>query len=159
MATEIGVLAIRRSVHIAAPPERVWQEFTTPERFRAWFGGRIDLGDGRTGHEVTRFEPGLGGYVETDAGEWNHERLVFGGRIVAWDPPRELTFENDWRGHGWAASPLFTFRLTPALGGTLVELFSHGFERVGPSGRDDVLGFENGWTARHLARLREIVES
>jgi uncharacterized protein YndB with AHSA1/START domain len=158
MATVIGVLSVRRSIFIRASLERVWEEFTSFERMKAWFGNEHMLRDGRRGHRLTRYEPGPGGYFETDAGQHKDgERLVFGGRIVVWDPPRELTFENDWYGHGWAAPPLFTIRLTPALEGTVVEIFSHGFERVGPTGADDQLGFENGWTTRQLEALREIV--
>jgi uncharacterized protein YndB with AHSA1/START domain len=148
VAVPISYLFLRRSIFIAAPVERTWQEFETFERLKAWFG---------TGHELTRFEPGPGGWLETDAGEWDGERLVFGGRIIDWDPPHGFTFENDWSGHGWAAPPLFTFQLSAVPGGTVVELLSHGFERVGPSGPDDLLGFENGWTMRQLEALRAIV--
>ena len=123
MPTEIGILSVRRSIYIAAPPERVWEEFTTFDRMNAWFGDGVDLGDGRKGHKLTRYEPGPGGFLETDAGfiGGHGEPLVFGGPIVAWDPPRELTVENDWYGHGWAAPPYLTFRLTPALDGTVVS--------------------------------------
>ncbi|HEV8574698.1 MAG TPA: SRPBCC domain-containing protein [Dehalococcoidia bacterium] len=150
MGTEIGTLAVRRSIHINAASERVWQEFESFERMRAWFG---------TGHTLTKYEPRVGGTVETDAGEWEGERLLFGGRITVFDPPREVTWENDWYGHGWAAPPLMTIRLTPALGGTLVELFSHALERTGPNAARDHAGFEAGWTMRQLEALRELVEA
>jgi uncharacterized protein YndB with AHSA1/START domain len=149
MGTEIGTLAIRRSIHINAPPERVWQELESLERMRAWFG---------TGHTLTKYEPRVGGMVETDAGEWNGERLVFGGPITVFDPPREVTWEGDWYGHGWEAPALMTIRLTPALGGTLVELFSHAFERTGPNAAQEHAGFEGGWGMWHLEALRKIVE-
>lgn len=157
MATEIGILSVRRSAFIAASPERVWREFTSFDRMQRWYGNGKPLGDGRLSHVLTRYEPGEGGFVETDAGELDGERLVFGGRIVQWDPPHELTFENNWYGHGWTSPPLITLRLTAALGGTVVELFSHGFERVGPTGPEDQIGFEKGWTARQLEWLRAAV--
>ena len=47
MATEIGPLAVRRSIWIDAPPERVWHEFEDFERMRRWFG---------TGHTLIRYE-------------------------------------------------------------------------------------------------------
>jgi hypothetical protein len=75
------------------------------------------------------------------------------------DPPRELTFEQDWIGHGWAAPSLITFRLTPALGGTLVELLHHGFDRLGPGSVDDHRGFENGWGMLQLEALLRRVRS
>lgn len=53
MGTNIGPLAVRRSIWIAATPERVWHEFESFERMQAWFG---------TGHSLTAYEPRLGGY-------------------------------------------------------------------------------------------------
>ncbi len=151
MATSIGPLNVRRSILIHAPPERVWQEFESLERMQAWFG---------TGHSLTKYEPRVGGWVETDAGHHtDNERLLFAGRVTVFDAPRELTFEQDWLGHGWTAPPLITIRLTPELGGTLVELFHHGFERVGGDAGENHRGFEGGWTIRQLEALREIVEA
>lgn len=150
MATQVGILAVRRSIWIQATPERVWQEFETFERMKAWFG---------TGHELTRYEPGPGGWVETNAGEYNGEALLFGGKVLVWDPPNELTFENDWYGRGWMAPSLMTFRLTAESGGTVVELFHHGFERTGEALTETLNGFENGWDLRHLNRLRQIVDA
>lgn len=89
MGADIGPLAVRRSIWINATPERVWQEFESYERMKAWFG---------TGHELVTYEPRVGGWVETYAGPASEEHpwpLRFGGRIVVLDPPRELTFEND----------------------------------------------------------------
>ena len=149
MASEIGLLVVRRSILIGAPPERVWQEFESFEKMRAWFG---------TGHELVRYEPKVGGWVETNAGEPEGEALRFVGRVTTFDPPRELTFEQDWVGHGWAAPPLITIRLTPSHGGTVVELFHHGFERVGGDAGENHRGFEGGWTVRQLEALRQIVE-
>lgn len=149
MATAIGPASVRRSIWIDATPERVWQEFESFDRMRAWFG---------TGHQLTAYEPRAGGYVETDAGEWNGEALKFGGKILVFDPPRELTFENDWFGHGWKAPSLMTFRLTPVAGGTVVELFHHGFEATGEPLSATLNGFEAGWTMRQVEALRALVE-
>ena len=150
MTTEIGLLAVRRCILIKAPPERVWQELESFERMKRWFG---------TGHTLVAYEPKVGGRVETDAGQHGDgETLRFAGRVVVYDPPRELTFEQDWLGHGWTAPPLVTIRLTSTHGGTLVELFHHGFERVGGEPGEQHRGFEGGWTIRQLEALREIVE-
>ena len=145
MATEISPLSVRRGVLIKATPERIWQEFETFERMRSWYG---------TGHTLTKFEPRVGGEVETHAGD-----LVFVGRVVAFDPPRELTFEQDWVGRGWKAPALITIRLSPMSGGTLVELFHHGFERTGEDPAQQQRGFEGGWTARQLEALAQLVEA
>lgn len=153
MPTTISPLAVRRSTWIRASPERVWQEFESFERMRAWFG---------RGHSLTAYEPRLGGYVETDAaaGDGSGDgSLRFGGRIVVFDPPREVTWENDWFGHGWKQPSLMTFRLAPFMDGTIVELFHHRFEGTGESPSENLNGFEAGWDTRHLEALRAIVEA
>jgi uncharacterized protein YndB with AHSA1/START domain len=146
VATEISLLAMRRSIMIKASPERVWQEFESLERMQHWFG---------TGHTLVQYEPRVGGWVETDAGG---DEYRFRGRVTVFDPPRELTFEADWIGHGWTSPPKITLRLTPVAGGTIVELFHHGFEpNEDPAG--DHRGFEGGWTMRQLEALRELAEA
>jgi uncharacterized protein YndB with AHSA1/START domain len=154
MATPIGPMAVRRSIWIKASPERVWQEFTSFERMKAWYGLR---------HELVKYEPGVGGWVESDAGgtpegEGSSESLRFAGKIIVFDEGRELTFESDWLGRGWAGPALITFRLTPHDGGTLVELFHHGFEATGPDAAELQRGFEGGWTTAQLEGLRQLVE-
>jgi uncharacterized protein YndB with AHSA1/START domain len=148
MATEIGPLCVRRSIWIDAVAERVWEEFGSLERMQRWFG---------TGHSLVRYEPRVGADVETDAGQLDGDALRFVGRVVVFDPPRELTFEQDWIGHGWKAAPLVTIRLTPLDGGTLVELFHHGFEALGADAAENHRGFEGGWTMRQLDALHELI--
>jgi uncharacterized protein YndB with AHSA1/START domain len=141
MGTEIGPFAVRRSIWIDAPPENVWQEFESFELMADWYG---------TGHALVKYEPEVGGWVETDAGG---EGLRFAGRVTVFDPGRELTFEQQWLDHDWTAPSLITLRLTPVRGGTLVELFHHGFERVGGDPGELLRGFENGWTLLQLEAL------
>ena len=158
MGIEIGILAVRRSVLINAPPERVWQEFGTLERMQAWFGYTWEDG-GRRGHTLLKYEPRLGGMVELEVMVHGKERRRFGGPIVVFEPARELTFEDAWiPNEDWEAPTYITIRLTPALGGTLVELFHHAFERTGEGAAEEHLGHEMGWTAYHLEALRRIVE-
>jgi uncharacterized protein YndB with AHSA1/START domain len=146
MVTQIGALHVRRSTWIDAKPERVWEEFESLESMRAWYG---------TGHTLVTYGPLVGATVETDAGG---EGLRFVGKVVVFDPPHELTFEQDWVGHGWPAPALITIRLTPSGSGTLVELFHHGFERFGALAAENHRGFEGGWTNRQMEALRERVE-
>jgi uncharacterized protein YndB with AHSA1/START domain len=144
-------------VLIDASPERVWQEFESLERMRAWFGVAWESG-GRRGHTLLKYEPRLGGAVELSVVHDGEDKR-FGGRIVVFEPARELTFEDDWiPNQGWLAPAYITIRLRPALGGTLVELFHHTIERTGPGAADQHLGFEMGWTAHHLEALKGIVE-
>jgi uncharacterized protein YndB with AHSA1/START domain len=148
MATEIGPLAVRRSIWIDATPSRVWEEFVDLERMRRWFG---------TGHTLVQYEARVGASVEVDAGDHEGEPARFLGTVLVVDPPHELTFEQDWVGHGWKAPPLITFRLTPVDGGTLVEILHHGFEALGADAAENHRGFENGWTMNQLNALHEVV--
>jgi uncharacterized protein YndB with AHSA1/START domain len=150
MGTEIGRLAVRRSIWIDAKPERVWEEFESLERMRLWFG---------TGHILVAYEPRVGALVETDPSAVQGEPLRFAGRVTVYDPPRELTFEQDWLGHGWPSPTLITLFLTPVSGGTLVELFHHGFERLGSEAAENHRGFEGGWGMGQMEALRQRVEA
>ena len=151
VATKIGLLAVRRSILIDAPPERVWQEFESLERMRLWFG---------TGHTLIRYEPRAGADVELSI-EHEGRTLYYGGQITAFDAPNELTFESLFRPNedGWDAPTLITIRLTAALSGTIVELFHHSIERIGAGAAENHRGFESGWTTLQLEALREIVEA
>lgn len=149
MSTEIGALNVRRNIWIDAKPDRVWEEFESFERMRLWFG---------TGHELVAFEPRVGGHVETDPSGVQGQPLRFAGKVTVFDPPHELTFEQEWIGQGWLAPSLITLRLTEHDGGTIVELFHHGFERLGGDTAANHRGFEDGWGLQQLEALRVRVE-
>jgi uncharacterized protein YndB with AHSA1/START domain len=149
MGITIGVLNVRRSILIQAAPERVWQEFESFERIAAWFG---------RGHELHRFEPKLGGQVEMSV-EIGGERQAYGGPVIVFECERELSFESNWHAasRAWPVSTFFTFRLTPVYDATMVEIFHHGFERLGADAADSLQGYEEGWDVKHLTALRAIV--
>jgi len=56
-------------------------------------------------------------------------------------------------------STLWTIRLTPLYDGTHVEIFHHGFERLGTEAAYNLECFEEGWDIKHLKALRSIVEA
>jgi len=139
---------VRRSVHIDALPGRVWQEFETFERLQGW----LDLG-----HTLHKLEPSVGGQVELSV-DIQGERQFFGGRVLTYDPGRELTLSSQWQSDSaWSMPTLWTIRLTPLYDGTLVELFHHGFERLGSSAGDELQSYEEGWDVKHLKALRAII--
>ena len=74
-------------------------------------------------------------------GEEHH----FVGEVLVFEPPRELTFEQFWVGSDWQAPTKVTILLTEVDGGgTLVELFHHGYELLG--------GDAGGGTPRRVRR-------
>src|SRR5262249_47908562 len=92
---EESVLTVRRSIHIRATPERVWEEFSSFSRMNAWWGHRI--GDPRAGTSqgqwLDAYEPRVGGRIQM-AVDWDGARVSYGGEIRMFEPPTELRFEN-----------------------------------------------------------------
>ncbi len=148
MGIEISALHVRRSSLIQATPARVWQEFTSLDRFAAWFG---------RGHQLEAYEPELGGRVLLSV-EIDGAKRPFGGPILVFEPPRELTFSNNWESDGWSVPTLITLRLTSLYDACHVELFHHGFERLGSDAGAELQAYEAGWHSRHLEALKAIVE-
>ncbi len=156
-----SVLKVRRSIHIAAPPDRVWQEFGSKARMDGWWGKVVGhpTGGQPNGQHLKVYEPKLGGRIEMEV-DMGGKPAGYGGVIKAFDAGREFTFENDWIPNtGWAKPTYMTVRLTPALGGTLVELFHHGFERTGGDVAAEHAGYEQGWGMLQLSGLKAAVEA
>ena len=149
MGIEIGPLHIRRSGFVDADPARVWAECATQARLAAWFG---------RGHTLEHFEPRVGSDVRLSV-EIDGQVERFGGRLLVFEPEREITYESNWEGEdAWPATTFHTLRLTPAYSGTLVEIFHHGFERLGPDAGGALEDYEAGWSNHRLVALREIIE-
>ena len=156
-----SVLFVRRSIHIKAEPDRIWKEFASIDRMKRWWGAIV--GDPQAGQSkgqyLDTYEPKRGGKILMSV-NWDGARVSYGGTIKTFEPANELTFENDWiPNRGWAAPTLITLKLRPALGGTLVELFHHGFERTGAAASADHAGYEEGWGMVQLAALKRLVET
>ena len=148
MGIEIGALHVRRSTFIAATPARVWREFESFERLEAWFG---------QGHRLEVYEPGPEGRVWLSV-EIDGEKRRFGGPVLVFEPGRELSFSNNWESEGWPVPTLLTLRLAPLYDGCQVELFHHGFERLGEEAGAQLEAYESGWHTRHLETLRARIE-
>lgn len=157
---EDSPLRVRRSILIDAKPERVWDAFASPERMGKWWGmlaGEPKAGTSQ-GQWLDAYEPRQGGTIRMSV-MFDGERASYGGTIVAFAPAREFSFENDWiPNRGWKAPTYVTLRLTPALSGTLVELFHHGFERTGGDVAAEHAGYEVGWGMTQLNALKALVE-
>jgi uncharacterized protein YndB with AHSA1/START domain len=150
MGISIGHYHVRRAIQINALPQQVWHEFHDIRRMSAWFG---------QGHNLESFDPGVGSHVELSVEMQDGELHGFGGEIVVFDEAKELTFLNNWFGQGaWEVPTMITIRLSESYGGTLVELFHHGFERLGSKGADQYQQYESAWDTRHLVALKKIAE-
>ena len=80
--------------------------------------------------------------------------------MIAFEPEHEISFTSQWQGElAWAVPTLWTIRLTQVCEGTQVEIFHHGFERLGAQAADALEDYEAGWDTRHLRALRKRVES
>ena len=135
----IGPLHFRRSTLMQATPADVWAQFASFARIKQWFG---------FGHVLHTLEPVAGGSVdisiENDTAEDNiDDRIQFIGSAVVADAESELTFST-----GKMPATLWTFRVTPAFEGTIVEFFQHGCERAGRDAADRLEQTERGWDMR-----------
>lgn len=161
LTPEQSIFTVRRSIHVNANPERVWQEFSSFDRMNAWWGlvtGEPQAGTSK-GQWLEVFEPQADGRIRM-AVNWDGSRVAYGGQIKRFDRGRELTFENDWiPNRGWRVPTLITIRLKPAAGGTMVELFHYGFELIGGDPGGTHAGYEAGWGMTQLAELKRIVEA
>ena len=150
MGATIGSMHVRRSAFVQATPERVWEEFASFERLRQWFG---------IGHTLHAYEPKLAATVDLSV-EIDGTPRHYGGVITVFEPVREVSFDCNWheRSLAWSLPTVWTLRLSASYDGTMVEIFHHGFERLGEAGGTELECYEEGWDNKHLKALRTIIE-
>ena len=144
-----GTLYVRRAALIEARADLIWNAFESADRMRTWFGH---------GHTLDRYEPQLGGAVELSVtlDDGVHR---FGGAITHLEPSHRLTFRDNWFDHlAWPAPTFISFVLHAQSAATLVELYHHGFEVLGDIASTECLAYEQGWDAKHLQRLKTLIE-
>jgi DNA-binding transcriptional ArsR family regulator/uncharacterized protein YndB with AHSA1/START domain len=151
---------VRRSVTVAAAPERAFAVFT--ERFGEWWPLELhsiavdDPEPGREGEVPAgaAIEPGEGGRV--------YERLADGtelgwGHVTTWDPPNRLVLSwNPSRADRPHTEIEITF--TAEGDGTRVDLEHRGWERLGPRGAQVREGYASGWVGT-LDRFASLIET
>jgi FkbM family methyltransferase len=114
-------------VHLAAPPEVVWELLTVPERTCEWWGISAEL------------DPSPGGAIRVTLGDG----AVIAGRYFALDRPRRLVFRFGWEPTGAPdvapESSIVDLLLEPRNGGTTLRLRHHGLpdNETGPQHRED----------------------
>jgi uncharacterized protein YndB with AHSA1/START domain len=134
---------IEKSIHIAAPVERVWRALTDHGEFGEWFRVKLDgpfaVGELSSGH-ITY--PG-------------YEHLKWEARVVAMEAPSLFAFT--W--HPYAVDPdrdysdepptRVEFRLEAAGRGTRLTVTESGFDSIPAERRDEALRMnEGGWAAQ-----------
>ena len=137
-------LTVRRVIE--APPERVYEAWTTPARLQAWYGlddswttpaAEVDLRVGGR-YRITLVPPSGPSFDET-------------GEYLEVDPPRRLVYTCE--STGWAGRQTVTVDFLPHADGTEVVVVESGY----PSAelRDQHAG---GW-GRFVERLARLVEA
>jgi uncharacterized protein YndB with AHSA1/START domain len=135
------IAPIRKTVSVAASPERVFALFTG--HMGAWWPKGMTIG-ASPAVEVL-IEPHAGGrWFERseDKAETNW------GRVLDWDPPRRLLLA--WQIDAtWAFDPSFETELeltfTPEAGGTRVDMEHRNLERFGDSAAKMAEMLGGGW--------------
>ena len=63
-----GILVVRRSIHIAAPPEQILNEFASFDRMKRWWGVVLAAPRAGTpnGQRLLTYDPRLGGRIEME---------------------------------------------------------------------------------------------
>lgn len=137
---------VRKSIHVAAAPERAFRVFT--EQIGRWWplvGHHI----GKAAAATCVVEPFVGG-------RW-YERGVDGsecewGAVLAWEPPRRLVLAWQISAEWQYDRELVTeveVRFVPDEGGTRVELEHRHLDRFGPKVGDvrGAIDSPGGWSA------------
>jgi len=112
--------AVLAEVHIAAPPQRVFEALTDPFQIVRWWG--------ETGkYRHTRVESDLkpGGAWRGEGHDANGEKFHVEGEYVEVDPPRLLVYT--WTASWENFKTTVRFDLKAVDGGTLVNLRHSGF--------------------------------
>ncbi len=138
MEQTVSDLALRKTVEVAAPPERAFSLFT--ERMAEWWPlATHSVGEERA--ETVLFEPGVGGRIV--------ERTLDGeehvwGTVTAWEPPGRVAFT--WHpGREADTEQDVEVRFEPSGSGTRVELVHTGWERLGDRAAAVYENYDGGW--------------
>ena len=138
MERTVSDLTLRKTIEVAAAPDRAFRLFT--EGMAGWWPVRThSVGEDRA--ETVVFEPGLGGRI--------YERTLDGdehvwGTVTAWEPPGRVVFT--WHpGRGPDTEQDVEVRFEASGTGTRVELVHTGWERLGDRAAAVRENYDGGW--------------
>ena len=135
------IAPIRKTVTVAAAPDRVFELFTG--HMGAWWPKRMTIGASPAAEIM--IEPRAGGRWFERAED---KAETSWGRVLEWDPPRRLLLA--WQIDAtWAFDPNFETELeltfTPEAGGTRVSMEHRHLERFGDSAAKMAEMLGGGW--------------
>ena len=139
-------------IHIAAPPERVFQALIDPKQVMQWWTGECQI-------ESFDLEAKKGGRWTYDTKKSKLDvngvsKFHCDGEVLEYDPPRLLSYTwiADWHDDK-SRRTVVRWELTPEAGGTQVKVTHSGLTQE-PTARKDYSG---GWPGV-LALLKGFVE-
>jgi uncharacterized protein YndB with AHSA1/START domain len=143
-----GAFTVRRTIRIAAAPEKVWRAVTEPEHISAWFGRTVLDRAGVGAQGTITFEDS--GAVPLRVEAIDEPRMVsyrWGNDDAAGVRPEVLDEEH---------STVFTFTLEAVPGGTELTVVETGFEVTSdPAG--NLRAHAQGWVSE-LDKLVALLE-
>jgi uncharacterized protein YndB with AHSA1/START domain len=140
--------AIVAEVHIAAPPERVFQAMTDPTQLMQWWGQK-----GRYQHTDCTMDVRIGGkWMSAGVGADGTPYKVE-GEYLAVDPPHALTYTWKPSFQEFNESTV-AWELTPSGQGTLLKMRHYGLSQQAKARKD----YANGWPTV-LGWMRAYLES
>jgi uncharacterized protein YndB with AHSA1/START domain len=130
-------LTVRRTIHIAAPIEKVWSAVTEPEHISRWFGSTVLDGSGPGARGTMTFE----GY----------------GAIPILVEDVEAPQRVSYRWGEVESSTVFTFTLASVGGGTQLTVVETGFDRAKDPAAE-LADHATGWVSE-LDKLVALLET
>lgn len=142
MTIAIKPAPVRKSIQVAAPPEKAFEVFTA--RMGRWWMPGHSLNPATAQKDVV-IEPRAGGrWYEIGADgstcEW--------GKVLAWEPPARVLLAWQIDGSWTYNATLETeveVRFVPDGAGTRVELEHRNLERLGDAETVKGIGLDGGW--------------
>ncbi|MFY9560235.1 MAG: SRPBCC domain-containing protein [Terriglobales bacterium] len=140
--------AVALEIHIAAPPERVFQAITDPRQLLQWWGQK---GMYRCTQWSTDVRPG-GQWRSEGVSDQDGSPFHVGGEYLEVDPPRRLayTWNASWCSH---LKTVVQWDLESTSGGTLARVRHSGF--AGDAAQ--ATGHRQGWE-RVISWMQAFVE-
>ncbi|HLV86394.1 MAG TPA: SRPBCC domain-containing protein [Candidatus Sulfotelmatobacter sp.] len=145
--------AVISEIHIAAPPERVFQAITDPKQVMAWWNSE----DCQIENFSIETRPGGRWVYDTRQTAMNVNgvsKFHCEGEVLEYDPPRSLayTWIANWHDDK-SRRTVVRWELTPKSGGTQVKITHSGLVQEPAACKD----YSNGWPGVAV-QLRKYLE-